>query len=93
MKHDPDIVSGSSCLLSFVPCCLTRRNCCIFIFCYFSCRSDPNDELENSEFIGINVYQYCDGSPTALDPLNGYEGLLVDFEYINTTVPVIVSEK
>jgi hypothetical protein len=72
---------------------LTLRNCCLFIFCYFSCRSDPDDELENSEFIGINTYQHCDGTLTSSDPLVGFENLLADFASYGTTVPVIVSER
>jgi hypothetical protein len=61
-------------------------------FCCFSCRSDPDDELENSEFIGINLYLHCDGSLTSSDPLVGFETLLADFASYGTNVPVIVSE-
>ena len=57
-----------------------------------SCRSDPEDKLENSEFIGFNSYQHCDGSATSSDQLVGFETLLADFASYKVTVPVIVRE-
>jgi hypothetical protein len=51
----------------------------------YRCRSVAGDELENAEYIGINVYVDCDSS------LVGYETLLSDFTGYGLTVPVIVS--
>jgi len=55
-----------------------------------SCRTNPDDELENAEFLGMNVYLHCDGSVTDPDNLLGFEAMLADFQTYETTVPVMV---
>lgn len=56
-----------------------------------SCRSDPEDDLENAEFLGVNSYLHCDGSLSDTDALPGYEALLADFARYEVPVPVMVS--
>ena len=55
-----------------------------------SCRSDPADELENADFIGLNAYLHCDGTLTDYTNLPGFVALLSDFQTYDTTVPVMV---
>ena len=55
-----------------------------------SCRSDPDDALENADFIGLNAYLHCDGTLTDPNSLPGFEALLADFQTYDTTVPVMV---
>ncbi|CAB9524601.1 glucanosyltransferase GAS5 [Seminavis robusta] len=59
---------------------------------YYNCRSDPDDELENADFIGINSYLHCDGAATGIDELVGYSKLLEDYESFGMTVPVLWTE-
>lgn len=59
---------------------------------YYNCRTDPNDESENADFIGINTYQHCDGSVTSIEDLVGYAQLLDDYASFGLTVPVILTE-
>ena len=59
---------------------------------YYGCRSDPSDELENADFIGINSYLHCDGSVTSMKELVGYNQLWEDYSTYNITVPVLWTE-
>lgn len=59
---------------------------------YYNCRSDPEDDLGNAEFVGINVYLHCDGSATSIDQLAGYRKLLSDFSSYNLSIPVLITE-
>jgi 1,3-beta-glucanosyltransferase GAS5 len=59
---------------------------------YYNCRTDPDDDLENAEFIGINVYLHCDGTITDFNALVGYQELLADFASYGMTVPVLWTE-
>ena len=59
---------------------------------YYSCRSNPNDEMENADFIGINTYQHCDGSANSIEELVGYSTLLQDYASYGLSVPVILTE-
>jgi hypothetical protein len=60
---------------------------------YYNCQSDPeNDDLDNAEFIGMNVYLHCDGSATDISQLSGYRKLLSDFQSYNMSVPVLLTE-
>ena len=73
--------AGILCLMTNIPL-LVLRLC--------SCRSDPNDALENADFIGLNAYLHCDGTLTDPNSLPGFEALLSDFQTYETTVPVLV---
>jgi hypothetical protein len=46
---------------------------------YFGCRTDPNDELENAEWYGINSYRHCDPNAVSVDELTGILELQQDF--------------
>jgi len=59
---------------------------------YYSCRTNPTDETENTDFIGINTYLHCDGSATSTSELLGYKQLLSDYTSYDMSVPVIVTE-
>lgn len=59
---------------------------------YYNCRSDPNDEFENAEFIGINSYLHCDGTATDIDQLIGYKTLLAGFQTYGMTIPSLWTE-
>jgi len=59
---------------------------------YYNCRSNPNDELENAEFYGLNAYQHCDGSAETIQDMSGYIQLLSDFTSYDMSIPVIISE-
>jgi 1,3-beta-glucanosyltransferase GAS5 len=59
---------------------------------YFNCRTKSDDDLENAEFIGINVYLHCDGTVTDVNALVGYQELLADFASYGMTVPVLWTE-
>ena len=59
---------------------------------YYNCRSDPDDELENAEWYGINVYLHCDGSAQTTDELIGYQELLEDFKSFEMSIPVVLAE-
>ena len=59
---------------------------------YYNCRSNPNDETENADFIGLNTYQHCDGSATSMEELVGYSKLLEDYASFGLSVPVILTE-
>ena len=64
--------------------------CSSFVLPFTSCRSDPDDELENADFIGLNAYLHCDGTLTDYTNLPGFVQLLSDFQTYETTVPVMV---
>jgi hypothetical protein len=59
---------------------------------YYNCRSDPEDELENVEYLGINAYLHCDGSATSIDQLHAYTILLSVVKAIGMSVPVMITE-
>jgi 1,3-beta-glucanosyltransferase GAS5 len=59
---------------------------------YYNCRSDPNDELENADFIGINSYLHCDGSATGIDELVGYIDFLEEYASLGMTIPILWTE-
>ena len=59
---------------------------------YYNCRSDPNDELENAEWYGTNVYQHCDGTITDVDKLGGWLNLRGTFTNYNLSIPVVLTE-
>jgi Glucanosyltransferase len=59
---------------------------------YYNCRSDPDDELENAEFVGINAYLHCDGTATHIDELIGYKTLLAGVASWGMTIPVMWTE-
>ncbi|CAB9521591.1 3-beta-glucanosyltransferase [Seminavis robusta] len=59
---------------------------------YYNCRSDPQDDLEEAEFLGINSYLHCDGSATDIDELIGYKTLLAGFQSWGLTVPALWTE-
>jgi 1,3-beta-glucanosyltransferase GAS5 len=58
---------------------------------YYNCRSS-DDEFENVEYLGINVYQHCDGTATDSMQLPGFNQLLADFSSFSLTVPVVFTE-
>jgi hypothetical protein len=57
-----------------------------------SCRTNPEDEFENADFLGINTYVDCDGAATSSENLVGFEALLADFSSYEITVPVVLTE-
>jgi hypothetical protein len=59
---------------------------------YYSCRSDPDDELENAEWYGLNAYQHCDGTSTSIDQMPGYIKMRQDFEGYSLPIPVLLAE-
>ena len=59
---------------------------------YFGCRTDPNDELENAEWYGLNTYQHCDPNAESIEDLAGYGRLLEDFSSYKLTIPTMLSE-
>ena len=59
---------------------------------YYNCRSDPDDDLENADFMGINTYLHCDGSATSIEELVGYTELLQDYASFGMTIPVVWAE-
>lgn len=59
---------------------------------YYNCRSDPDDESESADFIGLSSYLHCDGAATSIEEMAGYTKLLEDYESFDLTVPVIVTE-
>lgn len=59
---------------------------------YFLCRTDPDDELENAEWYGMNIYQHCDTTAVTVEDLDGWELLRDDFAAYNHPVPIIVAE-
>lgn len=59
---------------------------------YYNCRSDPDDDLENAEWAGLNVYLHCDGSATDISQLTGYRKFLSDFQSFNLSLPVLITE-
>jgi 1,3-beta-glucanosyltransferase GAS5 len=59
---------------------------------YYNCRSDPDDELENAEYYGINVYLHCDGSAQTIEDLTGFNDLRSMFANFALTIPVLLTE-
>jgi 1,3-beta-glucanosyltransferase GAS5 len=59
---------------------------------YYGCRTDPADELESTEWYGVNTYLHCDGSATSIDQLTGYQTLLSDFTRYDLSYPVMLTE-
>lgn len=59
---------------------------------YFNCRTNPDDELENTEWYGLNAYQHCDPEATTIEDLDGWIQLKDDFASYNLSVPVIIAE-
>lgn len=59
---------------------------------YFTCRTDPEDQLENAEWYGLNTYQHCDPNATSVDQLLGWQNVRGDFALLNLSVPVVITE-
>lgn len=59
---------------------------------YYGCQTVPGDELEVTEWYGINTYVHCDGSATSIDQLVGYQNLLSDFASYGLSYPVMLTE-
>lgn len=59
---------------------------------YYNCRSDPDDELENAEYYGINVYLHCDGSAQTIEDMQGFNDLRTMFANFKLTIPVMLTE-
>jgi 1,3-beta-glucanosyltransferase GAS5 len=59
---------------------------------YYSCRSDPSDELENAEWFGLNQYRNCDGTAKSASDLIGYQDLLANFTDWQLPIPVVFTE-
>jgi len=59
---------------------------------YYNCRSDPNDELENAEWYGLNVYLHCDPTATSIDDLGGFQELLQDYKNYSMSIPIVLTE-
>lgn len=59
---------------------------------YYGCRSDPDDNLENAEWYGINTYQHCNSLQTNPQELTGFQNLLRDFSQIGLSIPVVLAE-
>lgn len=59
---------------------------------YFTCRTDPEDLLENVEWYGLNTYQHCDPNATTVAQLGGWENVRGDFALLNLAVPVVITE-
>lgn len=59
---------------------------------YYGCRTVAGDEFEVVDWLGINTYRHCDGAET--DPLNlpGYQLLLEDYQELQLSFPVIITE-
>jgi len=59
---------------------------------YYNCQGDPNDELENAEWYGINTYVYCNGTATQFNDALGFQELLTSFESYNYSIPSLLTE-
>ncbi|GLD95309.1 hypothetical protein PINS_up003953 [Pythium insidiosum] len=60
---------------------------------YYNCRTDPDDEYENAQWFGLNVYLHCDGTltdPSSVGP--GFKKLLDDFTSYEMNIPVMLTE-
>lgn len=93
-----DFILKSSYLTFF--CCFRLFGCvCVYMFvCYHfafstkSCLTDPNDELESAEYLGMNVYLHCVGNLQSIDQIDGFTTLLSDFESFQLNIPVLLTE-
>jgi 1,3-beta-glucanosyltransferase GAS5 len=58
---------------------------------YYNCRTDPQDELENAEWYGINTYVHCGDSE---DPAvgSGFEQLRQSFDGYKYSIPTVITE-
>lgn len=59
---------------------------------YYSCRSDPSDIYENTDWIGLNQYRHCDASATDPSALGGYQRLRETFQENQVPCPMIFTE-
>eukprot|EP00544_Gedaniella_sp_CCMP2646_P010625 CAMPEP_0202498350 /NCGR_PEP_ID=MMETSP1361-20130828/25721_1 /ASSEMBLY_ACC=CAM_ASM_000849 /TAXON_ID=210615 /ORGANISM="Staurosira complex sp., Strain CCMP2646" /LENGTH=517 /DNA_ID=CAMNT_0049130207 /DNA_START=108 /DNA_END=1661 /DNA_ORIENTATION=- len=59
---------------------------------YYNCRSDPDDEFENAEWYGLNVYLHCDPTADTVDDLDGFNDLLESHQNYSMSIPVIITE-
>ncbi|KAJ0410331.1 hypothetical protein P43SY_002663 [Pythium insidiosum] len=60
---------------------------------YYNCRTDPDDEYENAQWYGLNVYLHCDGTQTdAAEVGPGFQKLLDDFTSYKMNIPVMLTE-
>lgn len=59
---------------------------------YYGCQTVPGDDLETTEWYGINTYVHCDGSATDISQLTGYQNLLTDFAAYDLSYPVMLTE-
>jgi hypothetical protein len=59
---------------------------------YYGCQTVPGDDLEVTEWYGINTYVHCDGSATDISQLTGYQMLLNDFGTYGLSYPVMLTE-
>lgn len=59
---------------------------------YYNCRGNASDELENAEYLGMNVYLHCTGGLTSIDQMVGFTTLLSDFTSFSLNIPVILTE-
>lgn len=59
---------------------------------YYNCQSDPNDDLENAEWYGINTYVYCNATATKFKDSVGFTRLQESFESYNYSIPVLLTE-
>jgi len=59
---------------------------------YYNCQSDPNDEYENAEWLGLNSYVMCDGTAKTYEDALGMRALQKSFEGYNYSIPVLMTE-
>ena len=59
---------------------------------YYGCQTVPGDDLETTEWYGLNSYVHCDGSATSIDQLVGYQQLLSDFGGYDLSYPILLTE-
>lgn len=57
-----------------------------------SCRTDPDDEYEQAEWYGLNIYVYCNGNATTYDEALGFQLLGESFESYDYSIPVLLTE-
>ena len=59
---------------------------------YYNCRSDPNDELENAEWYGLNVYLHCDGAAQSISELTAWLELQSLVQSAQMSIPFMLTE-
>ncbi|OQR89673.1 glycoside hydrolase [Thraustotheca clavata] len=59
---------------------------------YYSCRTDPTDELESVDWYGLNVYLQCNPNATAEVEGPGFVELKNQLKIVKATAPVLLTE-